>query len=75
MAHVKNEETQEWWRFDDETTSLMKHGPVGEAGDHGVQATVTAPGKVTRSALCCAAPCPGIAGTCIAMSVLWHAYP
>ncbi len=46
VAHVKNEETQEWWRFDDETTASMKHGPVGEAGDHGVQATVTAAGKV-----------------------------
>ena len=49
VAHVKNEETQEWWRFDDEATSLMKHGPVGEAGDHGVQASVTAAGKVRRT--------------------------
>lgn len=52
VAHVKNEETQAWWRFDDETTSPMERGPVGEAGDHGVQAAPTAPGKVTRPASC-----------------------
>ena len=60
MAHVKNEETQEWWRFDDETTSPMKLGPVGEAADHGVQATAASTGKVTRGSMLPSAFCPGL---------------
>lgn len=55
MAHVKSEETQQWWRFDDETTSLMERGPVGECGDHGVAPTTDkngAPAKVCTNIVC-----------------------
>ena len=71
MAHVKNEETQAWWRFDDEATSSMERGPVGEAGDHGVQATPIVPGKVTRPASC--PRCGGKCADCRVRFVRWYA--
>ena len=36
MAHVRDERSARWWRFDDETVTPMPTGPVGEHGDHGV---------------------------------------
>ena len=54
VAHVKSEETLQWWRFDDEATSLMERGPVGECSDHGVAPTTDkngAPAKVRQQAL------------------------
>ena len=49
VAHVKNEQTGKWWRFDDEAASVMERGPVGENSDHGVAALTDksgAPAKV-----------------------------
>ena len=52
MAHVKSEETDKWWRFDDETSSLMERGPVGESSDHGVASTVDKNGAPAKVRLC-----------------------
>ena len=49
MAHVKSEETSKWWRFDDEATSLMERGPVGESGDHGVASTTDKNGAPAKA--------------------------
>jgi hypothetical protein len=38
VAHVRDEESGTWWRFDDETVTEMPDGPTGERGDHGVAA-------------------------------------
>lgn len=35
VAHVHEEGTRKWWRFDDETVTVMPDGPVGEKADHG----------------------------------------
>lgn len=45
VAHVLEESTSKWWRFDDETVSAMPDGPVGERADHGIS---TAPGTSTK---------------------------
>ena len=45
VAHVLEESTGKWWRFDDETVTTMPDGPVGERADHGVS---TAPGTSTK---------------------------
>lgn len=45
VAHVLEESTGKWWRFDDETVTTMPDGPVGERADHGVS---TPPGTSTR---------------------------
>ncbi|KAK9809511.1 hypothetical protein WJX73_006526 [Symbiochloris irregularis] len=42
VAHVREEGTGRWWRFDDESVRLMEKGPLGEHGDHGVQSTAAA---------------------------------
>ena len=35
VAHVRDEASGKWWRFDDETVTEMPQGPIGEKGDHG----------------------------------------
>ena len=52
VAHVKSEETDKWWRFDDETSSLMERGPDGESSDHGVAPTVDKNGAPAKVRLC-----------------------
>ena len=34
VAHI-HEGASKWWRFDDETVTVMPHGPIGEKADHG----------------------------------------
>jgi hypothetical protein len=36
VAHIMDEETRDWWRFDDETVTRMDKGPLGESADHGM---------------------------------------
>lgn len=36
MAHVQEEATAKWWRFDDSVVTPMASGPFGELADHGV---------------------------------------
>jgi len=36
VAHVHEEGARKWWRFDDETVTVMPDGPIGEKADHGV---------------------------------------
>ena len=38
VAHVYEEAAQKWWRFDDETVTVMPSGPIGEKADNGVAA-------------------------------------
>ena len=48
VAHVHEDATDKWWRFDDETVTLMPDGPIGETADHGIAANPAAIGiKVT----------------------------
>ena len=64
VAHVRDETTTHWWRFDDEAVTAMPGGPVGEHGDHGV---ASAERKVRRGAL---SPVPGRApGVCLALNM------
>ena len=49
MAHVLEESTEKWWRFDDETVTAMPEGPVGEKADHGVAAAPGASAKKVQT--------------------------
>ncbi|KAL0020878.1 hypothetical protein WJX77_005350 [Trebouxia sp. C0004] len=35
VAHIHEEGARKWWRFDDETVTVMPDGPIGEKADHG----------------------------------------
>lgn len=45
VAHVLEGSTDKWWRFDDETVTVMPEGPIGEKADHGVAAGTGPSGK------------------------------
>lgn len=38
VAHVKEEGSEKWWRFDDEAVTLLPDGPMGCSTDLGVAA-------------------------------------
>ena len=38
MAHVQDEASGTWWRFDDNEVTPMSKGPFGEHADHGLPA-------------------------------------
>lgn len=38
VAHVRSEDTGDWWRYDDSEVTRMDKGPAGEHGDHGIAA-------------------------------------
>ena len=47
VAHVREEQTGKWWRFDDGDVKLMTNGPLGEHGDHGIQSPATKEKRVS----------------------------
>ena len=38
VAHIREEGSNKWWRFDDETVTAMPNGPMDSVGDLGVAA-------------------------------------
>ena len=50
VAHVRDEASGKWWRFDDETVTEMPQGPIGEKGDHGGGAPAAAPASKKSAA-------------------------
>ncbi len=53
VAHVHEEGARKWWRFDDETVTVMPDGPIGEKADHGAPPNPVPAGKKV-SMLCTA---------------------
>ena len=45
VAHVHEEGARKWWRFDDETVTVMPDGPIGEKADHGAPPNPVPSGK------------------------------
>ena len=58
VAHVRDEASGKWWRFDDETVTEMPQGPIGEKGDHGgvAPAAASASKKNVAGQWLCMAP-------------------
>ncbi len=42
VAHIKDQRSGQWWRFDDETAECMGDQPTGFPGDHGAAAAAAA---------------------------------
>ena len=38
VAHVRSEDSGDWWRYDDSEVTRMAKGPAGEHADHGIAA-------------------------------------
>lgn len=69
VAHVLEESTGKWWRFDDETVTPMPDGPVGEKADHGVS-NASSTGKVCKQLYGNSVILPGSCIPVIFLSVL-----
>ncbi|GAX84137.1 hypothetical protein CEUSTIGMA_g11560.t1 [Chlamydomonas eustigma] len=48
VAHIKEQATGMWWRFDDEAVQPMGVAPTGYPGDHGIGASVLDSAKKER---------------------------